>query len=85
MPPEAILNRAAIPVEDLGQANHELNQLANLPFVNRTDRGLAIDTGMQEQIADFPFYRCDYRKEQIKTRLKHYDNWERHDWAPSYW
>lgn len=85
MPPDAILNRAAVPVEDLGKARHELDDLAELPFVNKTNRGLQINTGMQEQIADFLYYRCDYRKDQIKMRLKHYDDWDRHEWAPSYW
>lgn len=85
MPPEVILNRAAIPREDLGKAKHELDELAKLPFIAETHRGLAVDTGKQGQIADFLYYECDYRKDQIKVRLKHYDNWGQHDWAPSYW
>lgn len=85
MPVDVLLFRAGIPVEDIGQARHEIDELCNLPFVFETARGLAIDTGKQGQIADYLYYECGYDKWKIQMRLKHYEGWGEHEWAPDYW
>lgn len=82
---EAMLNLAAIPAGELGQAKHEIDDLLDQPFVWEMSRGLAVDTSKFRQIADFLYYNCDYSREQIRVRLKHYEGWDDHDWAPSHW
>lgn len=82
---DMLLHTAAIPQEDLGQARREVGALTDLSFIAEHPRGVAVDTSQLGNVADYLYYNCEYTKQQIKIRLKHYEGWENHEWAPPFW
>lgn len=47
----------------------------------RGKRGIELDAGNFDALADILYYECEWEAWEIKSRLKHYEGIDGHDWA----
>lgn len=65
---------------EVKEAVEELRKEA--PFIDdHGERGIAIDNSEFGLLAEYLFHECGWDPDVIRTRLKHYEGWERHDWT----
>ena len=81
MPKDDIVALSAVDHDYLAkEAYDELNQ-PEYPFVWTSNRGMSLNSGDFEGLADFLYYQCGWEAFTIKPRLKHYEGWSNHEWA----
>jgi len=79
---ENLLSIAAIETSDYPTASDVFDDLRSEPYItNRGNRGIELDNSEFGQLADVLYYECEWEPFEIKSRLKHYEGWENHDWA----
>lgn len=79
---DALLAIAAIRTEDHPAASEVFAELRQEPYVtNRGKRGIELDNGAFGALADVLYNECEWEPFEIKSRLKHYEGWDRHEWA----
>lgn len=79
---ENLLAIAAIDTNDYPTASEVFDELRSESYItNRGTRGIELDNSEFGQLADVLFHECGWEPFQIKSRLKHYEGWENHDWA----
>lgn len=79
------INRAGLRTDQLGAAKEAFEELRrDAPFVaDCGDRGIKLDSSHFGKLADYLYLRCGWDEEQIRSRLKHYEGWETHEWSPA--
>lgn len=81
IPREHLLRIAAIEPGEHPSARRAFAELRNTEYVeNRGKRGISLDTGAFDALADVLYYECGWKPYQIKSRLKHYEGWRNHEW-----
>lgn len=79
---EYLLAIAAIESNDYRVASRMFEDLRSVPYtVNRGMRGIELDTGEFGRLAEILYRECNWDPFEIKSRLKHYEGWDRHEWA----
>lgn len=79
---DRLLSFAAIGTDEYPAAREAFDTLRTAPYIrNRGKRGIELDTGAFGALADVLYEDCEWEPFQIRSRLKHYEGWERHDWA----
>lgn len=79
---EHLLAIAAIDPNDYPTASDVFDELRGETYVtNRGKRGIEIDNGAFDQLADVLYHECGWEPFVIRSRLKHYEGWDQHDWA----
>jgi len=79
---ENLLSISAIEASDYSTASDVFDDLRSAPYItNRGNRGIELDNGEFGQLADVLYQECEWEPFEIKSRLKHYEGWENHDWA----
>jgi hypothetical protein len=79
---ESLLSVAAIETNEYPAASDVFDALRSEPYItNRGNRGIELDNSAFGALADVLFDECGWEPFQIKSRLKHYEGWEQHDWA----
>lgn len=79
---ENLLAIAAIDANDYPTASEGFDELRTEPYItNRGIRGIELDNGEFGRLADLLYHECGWNSFQIKSRLKHYEGWENHEWA----
>jgi hypothetical protein len=79
---ENILSIAAIETSDYDTASEVFDELRSAPYMtNRGKRGIELDNGEFGPLADLLYHECEWDTFEIKSRLKHYEGWNHHDWA----
>ena len=79
---ESLLSIAAIEASDYPTASDIFDELRSEPYItNRENRGIELDNSEFGQLADILYHECEWEPFEIKSRLKHYEGWENHDWA----
>lgn len=79
---EHLIAIAAIDPNDAPVAREVYEGLRVAPSIaNRGKRGIELDTGAFGQLSEILYHECGWEPFQIKSRLKHYEGWETHDWA----
>jgi hypothetical protein len=79
---DSLLAVAAIETNDYPVASDVFDDLRSEPYItNRGKRGIELDNGEFGQLADVLYDECGWEPFQIKSRLKHYEGWDSHDWA----
>jgi hypothetical protein len=48
---------------------------------NRGNRGIELDNSRFGELADVLYRDCGWEPYQVRSRLKHYEGWDDHDWA----
>jgi len=60
----------------------QYRKLRSKPYItNQGNRGIELDNSEFGHLADVLYHECDWEPFEIKSRLKHYEGWETHDWA----
>lgn len=79
---ERLLSVAAIEPNDYPTASDVFDDLRSASYItNRGTRGIELDNSEFGRLADVLFDECEWEPFQIKSRLKHYEGWDPHDWA----
>lgn len=79
---ERLLSIAAIDVSDYPTAKTVFEELRDEVYVtNRGNRGIELNNSEFGALADVLYEECGWEPFQIKSRLKHYEGWDRHEWA----
>lgn len=77
-----LLAVAAIEPSEYPAARTTYDELRSKPYVvNRGKRGIELDDGAFGELADVLYHECGWEAFQLRSRLKHYEGWDRHDWA----
>lgn len=79
---EALLAIAALETDEYPRARREFDSLRSRAYVRtQGKRGIELDTGEFGTLTDVLYRDCGWEPMHIRTRLKHYEGWDRHDWA----
>jgi hypothetical protein len=77
-----LLSIAAIDPNDYPTASDVFETLRSESYItNRGNRGIELDNGDFGRLADVLYHDCGWEPFQIKSRLKHYEGWDEHDWS----
>jgi hypothetical protein len=77
-----LLAVAAVDPNEYPTARRVFEALRSAAYItNRGKRGIELDTGNFGRLADVLFHECNWDEFQIKSRLKHYEGWDEHDWG----
>lgn len=79
---ENLLSIAAIDPNDYPTASEVFAELRGESYItNRGNRGIELNNSEFGRIADILYHECGWEPFQIKSRLKHYEGWDDHEWA----
>lgn len=79
---EALLAIAAIDPAEYGTASEVFEALRSDSYItNRGKRGIELDNSEFGALADVLYHECGWEPFQIKSRLKHYEGWDSHEWT----
>jgi hypothetical protein len=77
-----LLSISAIEANDYPTASEVFNELRSAPYItNRGKQGIELDNSQFGALADVLFDECEWEPFEIKSRLKHYEGWDEHDWT----
>lgn len=58
------------------------DELQHEAYIARAgSRGIKLDNNEFGRLADVLYYECRWEAFQIRSRLKHYEGWDQHEWA----
>lgn len=73
---------AAVDQNDYPTAREVFEDLRGESYItNRGNRGIELNNSEFGAVAGVLYYECEWEAFQIKSRLKHYEGWDRHEWA----
>ena len=79
---EHLLSIAAIDANDYPTASDVFDELRSEAYItNRGNRGIELDNSEFGELAEVLYHECEWESFQIKSRLKHYEGWDEHDWS----
>lgn len=79
---EHLLNIAAIDPNDYPVAREVVADLRGEPYItNRGSRGIELNNSEFGQLTEILYHECDWEPFEIKSRLKHYEGWDQHEWV----
>lgn len=79
---EHLLAIAAIGPNDYPTASEVFDELREESYVtNRGKRGIELDNAAFGQLADVLHHECGWEPFVVRSRLKHYEGWNQHEWA----
>jgi len=79
---ENLLSISAIETNDYSTASEIFDELRSAPYIiNRGKRGIELNSGEFGALADLLYHECGWEPFEIKSRLKHYEGWDNHEWA----
>ncbi|WP_246984072.1 hypothetical protein [Halorientalis marina] len=77
-----LLSIAAIETSDYDTASEVFDELRSAPYItNRGKRGIELNSSEFGALADFLYHECEWEPFEIKSRLKHYEGWNQHEWT----
>ena len=85
MSKDEVIRRTPLDSSDIGAAKRAFDELRKFSFIiDYGNRGVKLDNSNFDELADFLHDRCTRDRWpiwEIKTKLKHYEGWDDHDWA----
>lgn len=79
---DSLLAIAAIDPHDYHVAADVFEELRSESYItNRGKRGIELDNSEFGTLADVLYHVCGWEAFEIKSRLKHYEGWDTHDWT----
>jgi hypothetical protein len=79
---ENLLPISAIETGDYPTASEIFDALRSAPYItNRGKRGIELNSSEFAALADVLYHECEWDSFEIKSRLKHYEGWDDHEWA----
>ena len=83
VPKEHVVQRSGVRSDQRGEAKEAFEELrSDAPFVQDCgDRGIELDNSEFGLLADYLYVHCGWDEAIIRSRLKHYEGWSKHDWS----
>lgn len=79
---DELLSIAAIDRSEYLRASEEFDELRSEEYITAVGRrGIELDNGCFALLAELLYHECGWEPFQIRSRLKHYEGWDQHDWA----
>jgi hypothetical protein len=79
---DALLSIAAIETNDHPVARQVFDELRTERYITSMgDRGIELNNSRFDELAEVLYQECQWETFQIKSRLKHYEGWDNHEWA----
>jgi hypothetical protein len=79
---KSLLSIAALDPTDYPTASDIFDELRVEPYItSRGNRGIELDNSEFGTLADVLYHECGWEPFQIRSRLKHYEGWDNHEWA----
>jgi hypothetical protein len=79
---EYLLSVSPIEQNEYPNARDVFKELRSATYItNRGNRGIELDTSEFGALADVLYHECLWEPFEIKSRLKHYEGWNSHEWA----
>ena len=79
---EDLLSISAIETADYTTASEVFDKLRSASYItNRGMRGISLNSSEFGALADLLYHECEWEAFEIKSRLKHYEGWDDHEWA----
>ncbi|PSP72964.1 hypothetical protein BRC86_10845 [Halobacteriales archaeon QS_3_64_16] len=79
---EHLLAISAIEPNDFPDAREVFETLRSATYItNRGNRGIELDSSEFGALADVLYHDCRWEPFEIRSRLKHYEGWDAHEWA----
>lgn len=79
---EELLSIAAIDPSEHPRASEAFDKLQSEQYITTVgQRGIELDNSCFGLLAELLYHECGWEPFQIRSRLKHYEGWDRHDWA----
>lgn len=73
---------AAIDPNDYPTAREVFDELRAVSYItNRGRRGIELDISKFSELADVLYHDCEWESFEIRSRLKHYEGGDNHEWA----
>lgn len=77
-----LLSVAAVESSEYPAARAAFDELRRARYVEDAgDRGVELDNGEFAHLAEVLYHDCGWEPFHIRSRLKHYEGWDQHDWA----
>jgi hypothetical protein len=79
---EDLLSISAIETSDYDTASEVFEELRSVPYItSRGKRGIELNSSEFGALADVLYHECEWDPFEIKSRLKHYEEWDTHEWT----
>jgi len=79
---ENLLSISAIEPGDYPTASEVFAELRSASYItNRGKRGIELNSGEFGTLAELLYRECEWDAFEIKSRLKHYEGWDNHEWT----
>lgn len=79
---EHLLAIAALEPNEYPTARQVITDLRTEPYITSAgDRGIVLNNSEFGTLADVLYHDCDWDPFQLRSRLKHYEGWDEHEWA----
>lgn len=73
---------AAVERNDYPAAHEIFEKLRSASYItNRGKRGIELTSSHFGALANVLYHECRWEPFQVKSRLKHYEGWDQHEWA----
>lgn len=79
---EKLLSISTIETSDYDTASEVFDELRSAPYItNQGKRGIELNSSEFGALADLLYHECEWEPFEIKSRLKHYEGWDIHEWT----
>jgi len=79
---ENLLSISAIETGDYPTASEIFDELRSVTYItNRGKRGIELNSSEFGALADVLYHECGWEPFEVRSRLKHYEGWDDHEWA----
>jgi hypothetical protein len=79
---ENLLSISAIETGDYPTASEIFDELRSATYItNRGKRGIELNSSEFGALADVLYHECGWEPFEVRSRLKHYEGWDDHEWA----
>jgi len=79
---ENLLSISAIETGDYPTASAVFDELRSEDYISsRGNRGIELNHSEFGALADVLYDECEWEPFEIRSRLKHYEGWDEHDWV----
>ena len=79
---ENLLSISAIEPDDYPTASELFDELRSQDYItSKGNRGIMLNNSEFGSLADVLYHECEWESFEIRSRLKHYEGWDQHEWA----
>lgn len=79
---ENLLSISAIDMADYPTASDVFDELRSEDYItSKGKRGIELNNSQFGALADVLYYECEWEPYEIRSRLKHYEGWDDHEWT----